>query len=121
MFRKILITIIVNAFLVIGLVVSFNEAVFSLLNVVNASFVVGILTFYIGLILTTNAASLFRATGYALKGMFTWRLKKSHRDYYKHLQEHDKKHDKTTGVPLLIVGGLVTTINVILSYAVLMN
>lgn len=85
----------------------------------NAFFVPGVLTFFIGLLSLTNATEIFKATGYALGTMFKGRIGVGgtrYQNFYKNRDPKNKNHDKTTGLPVLLMGGLVTIVCIVIAY-----
>ena len=118
MLKKLLLyTVIDAAFIALIMNLAYDN-VYELQYVVNALFVVGILTFFIGLILMTNAGRIFKATGYAIGTLFRGRLGIGSARYKNLFKDpNEQNDDKVSGLPPLIVGGIITIVSVIMSYS----
>ncbi len=86
----------------------------SYINLFDATFVVGIFYFFIGLLTLSNAGQVFRSTGYVLKNMF-WPSKIKYRTYYEYLENNPRTREKTTGLATMMVGFIYVLLNVILA------
>lgn len=88
---------------------------FTLINIVDATFIVGIITFFMGLVLLTNAFEIMRSMGYTLKMLMTPRLKRQYENFYDYSQANKKHKEKTTGIPALIIGAIVVIVDIIIA------
>lgn len=84
------------------------------INVLDATFVVGIFYFFIGLLTLSNAGQVLRSTGYGLKNFF-WPGKIKYRTYYEYLENNPRNREKTTGLATMMVGLVYVILNVILA------
>lgn len=90
---------------------------FKLGNWLDAGFIVGMILFSFGLIATTNAGKLFRGFGFVVKKLLAGKY--AHYSYYDYVMEKGESRDKTTGIPLLVVGTIILATASILSYVYL--
>lgn len=96
------------------LALRFNHE-YSLINIIDATFIVGICTFFLGLILLTNAFEIMRSMGYTIKLMFTPKMNKQYKAFYDYAQETKKDREKTTGIPALTIGAIVVIVDIIIA------
>lgn len=93
------------------------EGDFKLGNWLDAGFIVGMILFSFGLIATTNAGKLFRGFGFVVKKLLAGKY--AHYSYYDYVMERGESRDKTTGIPLLLVGTIILVTATVLSYVYL--
>ncbi|MBI9009051.1 MAG: DUF3899 domain-containing protein [Tenericutes bacterium] len=87
---------------------------FSILNVLNGLFVVGIIMFSVGILTVTNAGQAFRGIGFIYKKMFS--KKYTSTSYYEYLKTLDSSEkEKPTGWPALLVGMIYLALSIIFS------
>lgn len=113
--KQFLLTIIAEIVLSFAIIVLFMNRVFDVKTILDATFIVGIITFFIGLIIFSNASEILKSTGYVFKTIFSSRFKSQYHNYYAYKAEKQKEKEKLAGLPILIIGGVVVTINLILS------
>ena len=109
-------TSIAVVFITVMMILLFFEATFSFKNILDAAFIVGIVTFFIGLLIFSNATEVFKTTGFVFKSMFSSRFKNQYVNFYAYAEEQKKQKEKLAGFPVMIVGLVVTIADVILAY-----
>jgi hypothetical protein len=97
----------------------FFKATFSFVNILDAAFIVGIITFFIGLLIYSNATDVFKTTGFVFRQILSSRFKNQYQNYYAFAQEKKKQKEKTAGFPIMIVGGVIVIIDLILVFTVI--
>ena len=83
--------------------------------IADALFVTGIIMFFIGLILMTDATKIFTSFGYTFKVMFRRQpMSQSYYDY-KLAKEMGETGEETLGIPALVVGILMVVASIIIT------
>lgn len=119
MIKRFILTILVVGLLSAAIIGTSMNNDYSMINIVDATFIVGILTFFLGLLMLTNATQVLKSTGFVLKQRFSRKLRSQYLDYYAYAKEHEKKREKTTGLPMLTIGFIMVVTDIILSLTVL--
>ena len=115
MIKRFLITLGSAALLSYLLILTRFDNEFIKINILDATFVVGMVYFFMGLLTVTNATQVFRSTGFALKNLFSPRRSVRHLSFYDYKQQKEKDNDKTTGIPAIVVGFLIIMMDIIMS------
>ena len=115
MIKKFLITIGSAALLSYLLILTRFNNEFIQINILDATFVVGMVYFFMGLLTVTNATKVFSSTGFALKTLFSPKRRSQHLSFYDYRIQKEKDKNRTTGFPALIVGFLIILMDLIMS------
>lgn len=114
MWKRFLATLIVSALLIYAILYSRYDLVFEPNNVLDSIFIVGMVMFFIGIIIATNITQVFQGFTYTLRNVFKKQPK--HLSYYDYKRSNQHQVDVTTGIPLLFIGGLYFFGTIIISY-----
>jgi hypothetical protein len=114
MFKRFLINVVLSGLMFLILIYARFLGEFSIINVLNGLFVVGILLFSVGILSITSAGQAFRGIGFVFKKLFS--KKYTSTSYYEYLQKLDSdKKEKPTGWPALLVGIIYLALSIIFS------
>ncbi len=97
------------------LLITAYHSIFTLQNIIDAGFVVGMLLTSFGIITLTNATQVFQGITFSFKQMFS-RKNYTHLAFYDYKRSKQQNREKTTGVPTLAVGLLFITVSAVISY-----
>ena len=106
MLKKILLTMIAGAGAIALMIVAVYESTFSEKYLLDATFIVGMFMFAIGLMMTTNASKLFQGFGFLVKKLIGRKFKDV--SYFDYVQNQKAPKEKVTGLPFLLVGFAIT-------------
>ncbi len=84
-------------------------------NIIDAGFLVGFILASFGLITLSNATQVFHGITFAFKQMFG-RKQQTHMAFYDYKRSKERDREKTTGVPMLVIGLLFVIVTAIISY-----
>ena len=116
MVKQFIFTIIgVGLFSAIIMALRFGNDYSDILNILDATFIVGIITFFLGLLMFTNATQVLKSTGFVLKQRFSNKFRTKYMDFYTYDKENEKKKERITGLPILLVGLTVVIVDLIIS------
>lgn len=121
MIRNILLNLLVLISIAVILIFGAFEGTFSFINILDAFFIVAILSFFIGLLTFSNATEVLRSTGHALKVMFSPRQRDTYKSFYETKTEQDEERKnntrstKRTGLATIIASVIIIAIDLILS------
>jgi len=95
---------------------SYFGGIYDLPNLVDSTFIIGMIMFFLGIFMTTKAGLLFRGITFTFRKMFGRRY--LHYTYYEYLQEKDgeKKKNEINGGPLIWSGLLMLVAATVLAY-----
>ncbi len=97
---------------------SFNDALF-VRSVAETMFIVGLIMFFIGIVMVTGASEIFIAIGFTFKNIFK-RHRVKYESYYQYMKEQkDEEGSKMTGVAPLIISIIYLSITLYLSYFII--
>ncbi len=114
MFKKLMITFIISALLIYAILYTRYDSEFEVINILDSIFIVGMVMFFSGIIIATNITQVFQGFTYTLKNVFKKQPK--HLSYYDYKNANERERDVTTGIPLLLIGGLYFFGTIIISY-----
>ena len=114
MLKKLLITFIISALCIYAILYTRYDSVYETINLLDSIFIVGMVMFFCGIIMSTNITQVFQGFTYTLKNVFKKQPK--HLSYYDYKTANGRERDITTGIPLLFIGGLYFFGTIIYSY-----
>jgi len=115
MIKRFLLNLIVSGLGIYLLLRTAYDGIYTYKNIVDASFVVGMIFTAFGLITSSNAGKVFHGVGFAFKQMFS-RKNYTHLAFYDYKRKKEEKNGSVTGVYTLSVGLLIVIISTIISY-----
>jgi len=104
MLKRFLITLIISALLIYGILYTRYDSELEPKNILDSVFIVGMVMFFSGIIIATNISQVFQGFTYTLKNVF--KKKPKHLSYHDYKNANRNEPDITTGIPLLFIGGL---------------
>jgi len=115
--RNFMISLILSISAAVLIVVVAFEQNFSIRYVSDAMFIVGLVMFFLGIIMMTGAAGIFIAAGYTFKSFFS-RKRKTHASFYEYMVETQKEKGAYDGVATFTNGVIFLSIAFYLAYLV---
>ena len=114
MFKKLLVTFIISALLIYAILYTRYDLELEPNNILDSVFIVGMVMFFIGIIIATNITQVFQGFTYTFKNVFKKQPK--HLSYYDYKRSNPHQVDIATGIPLLFIGGLYFFGTIIIAY-----
>ena len=102
MIKSFIATILFSALLIMLLLFTYYDQVYTIEHFADAIFMIGITMFFMGLISVTNASRVFTGAGYAFKSIYT-RRGTGNKTFYQYSAEK-KKEKSLFSTPIFIVG-----------------
>ena len=114
MFKRFVVTFIISAAFIYLILITKFDNVLTMINILDSIFVVGIVMVSVGILISTNITQIFQGFTYAFRTMFLKRSK--HLSFYDYKNSKNNDQDKSSGIPMLFIGGLYFIGTVIMAY-----